>query len=471
MAPIDVMQPNVEDEIQDSRNLNEITRKTKDNIVNVDHELKAEEFAWYFLFPYGKNGFKEERSEKITALDYFQFRILGSDTRFQRNDYLFYALSFFEYYRIKSTISACGKKIVNQEGAIEDVHLYFKNLRGSAAYWRSALNELLAQIRCLGAPTYFVTFSSNDLNFLDQRKTLLIADGRPDVDPSTLDIYEIQQLIEKYPAILSRHFMVRVNALMKFIKNNDEVFGGKVKDHWWRIEFQNRGSPHLHMVVGIEIHPEFDTEEGKLLLDRNCCCKMPTEEDPELYELVKKCQIHRHTQTCTKNNTSVRCRFNFPRQECDETRIVSHSSDDFLRDGGRICLLKRRKEDAWVNNFHPQLLRLWTGNMDIQPCGSNETIAYYITKYLSKAEPEGVDSGIAQAIQQIQREESDISRKLFRICMKILHERQVSAAECAYRLCHIPLRDSSRSCIFLNTRKSVLHSIAIRQKRTHNWIL
>lgn len=37
--------------------------------------------------------------------------------------------------------------------------------------------------------------------------------------------------------------------------------------------------------------------------------------------------------------------------------------------------------------------------------------------------------------------------------MKILHERQVSATECAYRLCHIPLRDSSRNCIFLNTRK------------------
>lgn len=26
-------------------------------------------------------------------------------------------------------------------------------------------------------------------------------------------------------------------------------------------------------------------------------------------------------------------------------------------------------------------------------------------------------------------------------------------AECAYRLCHIPLRNSSRNCIFLNTRK------------------
>lgn len=82
MAAIDVRQPNVEEELHVTRNLNEITRKTKDNIVNVEHELKAEEFAWYFLFPLGKNGFKEERPVKITALDYFQFRILGSYTRF-----------------------------------------------------------------------------------------------------------------------------------------------------------------------------------------------------------------------------------------------------------------------------------------------------------------------------------------------------------------------------------------------------
>ncbi|GFR18849.1 ATP-dependent DNA helicase [Trichonephila clavata] len=51
MDPIDIMQPNVEDELQVSRNLNEINRKTTDNIVNVGHELKVEELAWYFLFP------------------------------------------------------------------------------------------------------------------------------------------------------------------------------------------------------------------------------------------------------------------------------------------------------------------------------------------------------------------------------------------------------------------------------------
>lgn len=128
------------------------------------------------------------------------------------------------HYRCLSTIELkvlsrfVVKKIRNQKGQIEDVHLYIKNLRGSAAYWTAALNYLLAQIRTLGPPTYFLTFCSNELNWLDQRKALLIADNRPDEDPSSLNIHETQCLIEKYPVILSRHFMVRVRALLTYMK-------------------------------------------------------------------------------------------------------------------------------------------------------------------------------------------------------------------------------------------------------------
>ena len=191
MGPIDCVQPDVEEELEVSDNLNEIVRKTRDNIVNEAHEWKSEEFAWYFLFPNGINGLKQQRQVTITPLDYYQSRILSADLRFQRTDYLFYALSMFEYYRVKSTIAACAKKIEGPDGKVKDIHLYVKNLRGSAAYWRSAMNELIAQIRCLGPPiyTYFLTFSCNDLNWLDMRKALLIADGKPDVDPSTQHIH------------------------------------------------------------------------------------------------------------------------------------------------------------------------------------------------------------------------------------------------------------------------------------------
>ncbi|GFU38688.1 ATP-dependent DNA helicase [Nephila pilipes] len=190
MAPIDYNQSIVENELEVSENVNEIVRKTKDNIVNVNHEKRAEEYAWYYLFPYGVHGLNEDRPVKITTLDYFQSRIVGQDTRFQRTDYLFYALHMMEYDRIRSTINTCGKKIRGKEGAIEDVHIQMRSIRGSSAYWRTAMNELIAFIKCVGPPTWFITLSCNDLNWLDMRKALLIADKRPGVDPASICIDE-----------------------------------------------------------------------------------------------------------------------------------------------------------------------------------------------------------------------------------------------------------------------------------------
>ncbi|XP_059150287.1 uncharacterized protein LOC131937110 [Physella acuta] len=368
----------------------------------------------------------------------------------------------YEYYKVKASISACGKLVQGQDGQVEDIHLYLKNVRGTAAYWQTALNELIGQIRCLGPPTYFVTLSCNDLHWLDMRKALLVADGRPDENPNNLTTYETQRLIEQFPVVVSRHFMIRLNALMKFVKNNQEVFGGHLKDYWWRIEFQNRGSPHLHMLVWIENHPSFDTPEGIAILDQICKCEIPLESS-DLYELVKKCQIHRHTNTCKKgDNPSLVCRFRFPRPVQAATAMIAETSDEFIRNGGRICLLKRGQDDIWVNSYNPTLLKIWGANMDIQPCGSNESIAYYIAKYIAKSEPTELALAIRQAIQEIQREDSDVSRKLFKICMRIMNERQVSACECVYRLCHLNVRDSSRKCIFLNTRQPQQRYIVLK---------
>ncbi len=453
MMSIDYSEPCLEDVLEIRNENTVINRKTTDNIVNTTYELKSEELAWYHLFPYGNNGLKEKnRKVKITPLDYFQARLLGSDTRFQRIEYFFYALSIFENERVKATISTCLKTVRGQGGdKVEDFHLYLKNMRGTQSYWKTALNDLIVQIRCLGPPTFFLTFSCNDLHWLDMRRALLIADGKSSQDPSRLTVYETQLLVEKFPLVISRHFMRRVAALMTFLYKSS-LFGGKVVDHWWRIEFQKRGSPHLHMVVWIEDFPSFASEEGLRRLDEICSCKLP-DDDPDLLQLIQQCQIHHHTNTCYKTKNSSVCRFSFPRKKCTSTILVTHSSDDFIRNGGRICILQRREEESMVNNYNPTLLKLWKGNLDIQPCGTNEAIAYYIAKYISKSEPTDLDKNIAEAIRNIRKDkETDITKKLFKICMRILQQRQISACECVFRLSHLQLRDSSRKTIFLNTR-------------------
>jgi len=207
------------------------------------------------------------------------------------------------------------------------------------------------------------------------------------------------------------------------------------------------------MVVWIENALSFDTEEGVKLIDEVISCYLPSEnEDAELYNLVKRNQIHQHKPTCFKNNNEF-CRFGFPRSASTQTRIISTTSDEFIRNAGRICILKRRAEDSMVNSYCPMILTLWNGNMDIQPCGSNEAIAHNIAKYISNSEPTNINESVAQAIRDIRREESNVSRQLFKACMRILKERQVSACEYVFRLCHLPFRYSSRKCVFLNTRK------------------
>ncbi|KAF9800376.1 hypothetical protein SFRURICE_015886 [Spodoptera frugiperda] len=81
-----------ENQFDDYVRVVDIQRKTAPPI-NIERERRMEELCWYFLSPDGKNGFGEIRDIAITALDYFQTRIMGKDNRFKRNDYLFIALS------------------------------------------------------------------------------------------------------------------------------------------------------------------------------------------------------------------------------------------------------------------------------------------------------------------------------------------------------------------------------------------
>lgn len=71
-VPIDCVQPDVEDELEVHENLNEIQKKTRDNIVNVEHGLKAEELVWFFTFPYSIKGLKQSRQVKITPWTTFK---------------------------------------------------------------------------------------------------------------------------------------------------------------------------------------------------------------------------------------------------------------------------------------------------------------------------------------------------------------------------------------------------------------
>ncbi|KAJ8372288.1 hypothetical protein AAFF_G00290740 [Aldrovandia affinis] len=113
---------------------------------------------------------------------------------------------------------------------------------------------------------------------------------------------------------------------------------GPVEDYLFRVEFQARGSPHIHMVVWIEDAPGVqdpeDCPDVIKFINRYITCQMPDEKaDPELHKIVSEVQVHsrNHSKTCRKGNVS--CRFGFPRLPMDKTIITSAPWNDDKDDG------------------------------------------------------------------------------------------------------------------------------------------
>lgn len=68
--------------------------------------------------------------------------------------------------------------------------------------------------------------------------------------------------MRKDPLLTSIHFEKRFNALIKNIVLSGKQPLGMVRDYFARVEFQNRGSPHIHMFLWIDGVPNEITNES-----------------------------------------------------------------------------------------------------------------------------------------------------------------------------------------------------------------
>lgn len=88
---------------------------------------------------------------------------------------------------------------------------------------------------------------------------------------------------------------------------------GHITDYKYRIEFQHRGSPHVHMLAWTENAPSLDRNtESEIndFINTKISCTIPGD-DSSLADLISQVQKHTHSIACRKHGHS--CRFNFPR--------------------------------------------------------------------------------------------------------------------------------------------------------------
>ena len=130
----------------------------------------------------------------------------------------------------------------NSNAFISKISRYVANVAGSNAYWYKVREDLKAIVTTVGTPTIFFTFSSADMHWPDLHALFGNENGTSE---------ERRQAVINNPHIVDRYFTQRLENFIKYwlYKTLD------AKWHWYRFEYQARGSIHCHGTAKLNNDP------------------------------------------------------------------------------------------------------------------------------------------------------------------------------------------------------------------------
>jgi hypothetical protein len=130
----------------------------------------------------------------------------------------------------------------NSNVFISKISRYVANIAGSNAYWYKVRGDLKAIVTTVGTPTFFFTFSSADMHLPELHRLLGNENGTSE---------ERRQAVIKNPHLVDWFFTQRVESFIKhwLYKTLD------AKWHWYRFEYQARGSIHCHDIAKLNNDP------------------------------------------------------------------------------------------------------------------------------------------------------------------------------------------------------------------------
>ena len=296
-------------------------------------DKKCEQLAFPVLFPKGRFGYTDERKIKLSPVKYFNARLLHYSGRFATNsEYLLFAQFVLEQKKVADSINIALKKIQGQPITVSQIksdankfkslvcqdqaYLFLRQVPGTPPYWQRFMYEVVAMVKQLGIPTWFMTLSCADLRWPELFKIVARTQGRDITDDEieTLSYTERCQMLNANPVVTAKHFQHRVEIFFSEVLLSQINPIGKITYYALRIEFQMRGSPHLHALIWTSDCPRLTSENKDAyveFIDKHVQANLPSEKnEPELHDLVKTYQKHNHSRTCRKYK-NVACRFNF----------------------------------------------------------------------------------------------------------------------------------------------------------------
>lgn len=140
-----------------------------------------------------------------------------------------------------------------------------RNLRGSPPYFEKCKKDLFAMIRQLGNPTWFCLFSAAETRWVHLLKTL----GRL-VEKKDYTDDEIKNMTWRQKSDL-------VQLFIKDVLKSNLMPIGEIVDFFYRGEFQQRGSPHIHALFWVKDAPQYEKSSNDTIVqfvDKYITCKL-----------------------------------------------------------------------------------------------------------------------------------------------------------------------------------------------------
>ncbi|XP_057310099.1 uncharacterized protein LOC130648095 [Hydractinia symbiolongicarpus] len=280
----------------------------------------CEELAHPYLFPTGKFSYKVERDIKLSPTKYFNQRLLNYKQKFASNsDYIFYVLSTLQQLNMSSQINIAVKKV--------------KTDSLTAGMLSKNFSETVQS--CIAEDKGF--------QFMSPIKAKLNSENLTDEEIINLTYFERCRFLNLNPVLLARHFQYRVELFFKEIVVDGPL--GKVKYCAIRVEFQIRGSPHIHSflwVLNAPVLTENNIDKYIQFVDAIIKAYEPDREhERELFDLVTTYQVHSHSKSCRKY-TNETCRYHFGRFFSERTIVALPLSKDIDPDE-RSEILKNKE--------------------------------------------------------------------------------------------------------------------------------
>ncbi|XP_037820089.1 uncharacterized protein LOC119609402 [Lucilia sericata] len=461
------------------------------------------------------------------------------DRRACRIDKLLYSYKKLELLSIKSAMSIALRKHVRSNNVTagnalnetfmnsliqhDDGYRILKGVRSSPAHWEAEKKKAVAMIRQFGLPTFFITLSAAETKWTELLVILSKTVDNIDItedEAVNLSFTEKARLIRTDSITCARYFDFRFRQLFGLFKMKNGIFDNHyVQQYYWRVEFQHRGSPHIHGMYWLKDSPKIDLNDHSSFpaviqfIDKYISTNGS---DPCVAQYIDY-QKHNHNRSCTREYRSERiCRYGIPYPPMPQTEILTPLPDNFenasLYKEGYIKIqnflnqnlsveevsnlndfecflrnehinmsyeayklslrsslkkpkifLRRKFEDKMLNAYNPTILQLHRANMDIQFILDAYACCSYIVNYINKSN-RGVSRILREAIDEIRGGNFTIKQKLQHIGHKFISGTEISAQEATYCCLGMRLSESSNADIYINTVRPEERVLILRSR-------